>query len=68
MKEINYSIVTSVYNDGIYAKKFCNEIISLMSEYIAISEEEIHNYLEIIIVNDLGPVFNVIINYYKYNS
>lgn len=49
---INYSIVTSVYNDGIYAKNFCEEITRIMSNYLKIPKNKIHNHLEIIIVND----------------
>ena len=52
MSKINYSIVTTVYNDGFYAQEFCNEIINSMSEYLGVSKKDIHKHIEIIIIND----------------
>ena len=42
MSKINYSIVTTVYNDGFYAQEFCNEIINTMSGYLCVSKKDIH--------------------------
>jgi len=49
---MEFSIVTSIFNDGSLAQEFCQEVSSVVACYLNVSIPDLKNKLEIIFVND----------------